>query len=418
MPPFRERLRNAMNVFSDKQPVDEYEPRSFDMGSSYGSHPARLRLSGSNERSIISAIYTRLGIDVAAIPIRHVILDDNNRYLEDAKSGLNECLTVQANIDQGARAFRQNMAMAMFDKGVIAVVPIETNGDPGVTDTYDILSMRVGEIVEWKPRHVRVRLYDDRRGVHEDILVSKTEVAIIENPLYSVMNEPNSTLQRLIRKLNMLDAVDEASSSGKLDLIIQLPYVIRTEQRRQQAEQRRQDIEVQLKGSKYGIAYTDGTEKITQLNRPTENNLLKQIEYLTNMLYEQLGLTADVFNGTASEQTMLNYHNRTIEPILTAITEGLKRTFLTKNARTRKHSVEYFRDPFKLVPVNNIADIIDKFSRNEVITANEGRGILGLKPSSDPKAEKLINSNMPQPPGVLDDPNVLDEPPADPEPTE
>lgn len=393
---FKDRLQHAFNAFV-KQEENPFPVQQWNMGASYGSRPDRTRMAFSNERSIISSIYTRLGIDIASVSMRHVQLDESGRYIDDITSGLNNCLTLEANIDQAARHFRQNMATMLFDKGVIAVVPVETDGDP-ILGSYDIKTMRVGEITEWYPRQIRVKLYDDRKGLFSEIVVDKVNVAIIENPLYSVMNEPNSTLQRLIRKLNMLDAVDEASSSGKLDLIIQLPYVIKSDARRQQAEQRRNDIEVQLKGSKYGIAYTDGTEKITQLNRPTENNLLKQIEYLTDMLYGQLGLTADVFNGTASEAVMLNYHNRTIDPVLGAIAEGMKRVFLTKNARTRLQSVEYFRDPFKLVAITAIAELADKLTRNEVVSSNEMRSIIGLRPSKDPKAEQLLNKNLPVPP--------------------
>lgn len=406
---FGERLMHGVNAFLKKD--DPTSNMGFGSTSSYGSiRPDRNRMSMTNERSIIASIYTRLGIDIAAIAIRHVKLDDNDRFLENVKSGLNYCLTVEANIDQGARAFRQDMAMSIFDKGVIAIVPVDTDDDPGDTSGgFKIETMRVGEIVKWEPRHVTVNLWNDLTGTKEEVRVLKRTTAIVENPLFSVMNEPNSTLQRLTRKINMLDAVDEASSSGKLDIIIQLPYVVKNETRKAAAEQRRSDIEMQLRGSKYGIAYLDGTEKVTQLNRPAENNLLKQIEYLTGMLYGQLGLTEEVFNGTADEKTMLNYHNRTIDPVLTAITEAMKRTFLSKTARTKGQSIEYFRDPFKLVAVSDIAEIADKFTRNEVMTSNEIRSIIGLKPSTDKKADELRNANMPQ----LDDPNVVDEAPAD-----
>jgi hypothetical protein len=372
-----------------------------------------VRLTLSNERSIISSIYTRLSIDVAAVDIRHVRLDENDRYVEDIDSGLNNCLKVEANLDQAARAFRQDIAMTLFDKGVAALVPVDTTLNPNLTGGYDILTMRVGEIVAWMPSKVRVSVYNEATGRREEINLDKKMVAIVENPLYSVMNEPNSTLQRLIRKLNLLDAVDEQSSSGKLDMIIQLPYVIKSEARRQQAEQRRADIEFQLKSSKYGIAYTDGTEKITQLNRPVENNLLKQVEYLMAMLYGQLGLTEEVMNGTANEAAMLNYINRTIEPVLGAISEAMKRSFLTKTARSQKQSIEYFRDPFKLVPMSDLAEMADKFTRNEIVTSNEFRGFIGMKPSADPKADQLVNSNMPQPAPV--DPTVVD-PTATPDP--
>ena len=365
--------------------------------ANYGSRPDRTRLRFSNERSIISSIYTRLSIDVASVDMRHIRLDDNNRYLSDENSGLNNCLTIEANIDQAARAFRQDIAMTMFDKGVAAIVPVDTTMDPSVSGSFDIKTIRVGEIVTWYPQHVRVSLYNETLGRRQELTLKKSIVAIVENPLYSVMNEPNSTLQRLISKLNMLDSVDEASSSGKLDLIIQLPYIIKSEARRLQAEQRRTDIEFQLKQSKYGIAYTDGTEKITQLNRPVENSLLAQVTYLTNMLYGQLGLTEEVMNGTADEKTMLNYINRTIEPTLAAIAEGMRRTFLTKTARSQNQSIMYFRDPFKLVPIASIADIADKFARNEIMSSNEIRQVIGIKPSTDPKANQLLNSNMPQP---------------------
>ena len=389
------KLKHAWNAFSSNE-EDEFT-QSWGTAISYGTaRPDRLRLNISNERSIVSAIYTRLAIDFASISIRHVKLDENDRYLSEIKSGLNNCLRLEANIDQGARALRQDIAMSLFDQGVIALVPVDTTMNPNVTGGYDIQTMRVGTIVRWMPRHVRVSLYNDNSGKREEVTLEKKYVAIIENPLYLVMNEPNSTLQRLIRKLSLLDAVDEQVSSGKLDLIIQLPYVIKSDARRQQAEKRREDIEFQLKGSKYGIAYTDGTEKITQLNRPAENNLMAQIEYLVEMLYSQLGLTPEVMNGTADEKTMLNYINRTIEPLLDAVTEAMKRTFLTKTARTQGQSIEYFRDPFKLVPIANIAEIADKFTRNEIMSSNEIRAAIGYRPSAEPKADQLVNSNMPQ----------------------
>jgi putative sterol carrier protein len=360
------------------------------------SRPDRVRFRIPNDRSIISSIYTRLSIDVASIDMRHVRLDDEKRYIEDVNSGLNNCLTVEANIDQAARAFRQDIAMTLFDNGVAALVPVDTSINPEQTGGFDILTLRVGIIVTWYPEHVRVSLYNEKTANREEIIINKSACAIIENPLYAVMNEPNSTLQRLLHKLNLLDAIDEQSASGKLDLIIQLPYVIKSETRRQQAEQRRADIEFQLKGSQYGIAYTDGTEKITQLNRPAENNMMAQIEYLTEMLYGQLGLTEEVMNGTADEKAMLNYWNRTIEPVLTSIVEGMRRSFLTKTARTQKQSVLFFRDPFRLVPIENIAEIADKFTRNEIMTSNEMRQVVGLSPHTDPKADRLVNSNMPQ----------------------
>jgi putative sterol carrier protein len=388
------RIKHAWNAFLNQDP--ETMTKSFAGAYAYGPRPDRIRFSIPNERSIISSIYTRLSVDIAAIDIRHVRLDDDERYLEDILSGLNNCLTLEANIDQAARAFRQDIAMTILDKGVAAIVPVTATVNPSTSGSFDIKTLRVGDVVAWMPKHVRVSLYNEDTGRREEVILEKKFVAIVENPLYSVMNEPNSTLQRLIRKLNLLDAVDEQSSSGKLDLIIQLPYVIKSEARRQQAEQRRKDIEFQLKGSQYGIAYTDGTEKVTQLNRPSENNLLKQIEYLTAMLYGQLGLTEGVMNGTADEKAMLNYNNRTVEPIVAAIIESMRRTFLTNTARSQKQSIMYFRNPFKLVPVNDIAEIADKFTRNEILTSNEIRQVIGFKPSMDEKADKLINSNMPQ----------------------
>lgn len=388
------RIKHAWNAFFNQD--HEAEVMSYGTAFNYGGRPDRIRFSYSNERSIISSIYTRLSIDIASIEIRHVRLDDSDRYLEDISSGLNNCLTLEANMDQGARAFRQDIAMTLLDKGVAAIVPVDTTINPSNSGSYEILTLRVGEVVGWMPNHVRVSLYNEAVGKREEIVLEKKFVAIVENPLYSVMNEPNSTLQRLIRKLNLLDAVDEQSSSGKLDLIIQLPYVIKSEARRQQAEQRRKDIEFQLKGSQYGIAYTDGTEKVTQLNRPSENNLLKQIEYLTGMLYGELGLTEGVMNGTADEKAMLNYNNRTVEPIMTSIVEAMMRTFLTKTARSQRQALMYFRNPFKLVPVSEIAEIADKFTRNEIVSSNEIRQVIGFKPSQDPKADQLINSNMPQ----------------------
>lgn len=365
-------------------------------GGSYGARPDRTRLRIPNERSIISSIYTRLSIDVASVDMRHVRLDQDNRYLEDIDSGLNNCLVLEANIDQAARAFRQDVAMTLFDKGVAALVPTDTSVNPQESGGYDILTLRVGEIVTWYPRHVRVSLWNEDRAIRQEITLDKSAVAIIENPLYAVMNEPNSTLQRLLNKLNLLDAIDSQSASGKLDLIIQLPYVIKSEARRQQAEQRRSDIEFQLRGSQYGIAYTDGTEKVIQLNRPAENNLMSQIEFLTEMLYGQLGLTEEVMNGTADEKAMLNYWNRTVEPVLTAVVEAMRRRFLTKTARTQKQTIQFFRDPFRLVPIENIAEIADKFTRNEIMSSNEIRQVVGLAPHSDPNADKLLNSNMPQ----------------------
>lgn len=389
------RLKHMWNAFSDENIRDQV---SYAGGYSYGGRQDRSRLTYSNERSFIASILTRLSIDVADIAIRHIRLDDENRYVDDMASGLNYCLTVQANIDQEARQLRQDIAQTVFDKGVAAIVPVDTTINPAGTGGFDIKTLRVGEIVAWYPQHVRVSLYNEKKGYREDITLGKRFVAIVENPLYDVMNEPNSTLQRLIHKLNLLDAVDDQSSSGKLDMIIQLPYVIKSEARRQQAEQRRKDIEFQLKGSKYGIAYADGTEKITQLNRPAENNLLNQVEYLTKLLYSQLGLTEEVMDGTADEKTMLNYYGRTIKPVLDAIVEAMNAKFLTKTARSQKQSIRYFKNPFSLVPMEQISEIADKFTRNEILTANEIRGIVGFKPVKDPKADKLQNSNMPTAP--------------------
>lgn len=392
---FTSRLKHAFNAFTDQ---DELQRNTaWNTGSSYGVRPDRVRLRFSNERTIISSIYTRISIDVASVDLRHVRLDNEDRYMEDIDSGLNNCLKVEANLDQAARAFRQNIAMSLLGEGSVAIVAVDTNVNPMQSSSYEIQTMRVGQIVSWYPQHVRVSLYNDQTGRREEITLEKKNVAIVENPLYSVMNEQNSTLQRLTRKLHLLDAIDEQTGSGKLDLIIQLPYVVKSESRRAQAEKRRQDIEFQLKGSKYGIAYTDGTEKITQLNRPVENNLWKQIQDLTAMLYSELGLTPEVMNGTANEATMLNYNNRTIEPILGAISEAMARTYLTKTARTQGQSIQYFRDPFKLVPMADLAEMADKFTRNEIFSSNEMRGFIGVKPSTDPKADTLNNSNMPQP---------------------
>ncbi|WKW86803.1 portal protein [Gordonia phage Conley] len=395
---FSKKMKNAYNAFSAPQSTArELTPEVFG-STSYGVRPDRTRnASGTmGERSIITAIYTRIGIDIASIQMRHVRLDEQERFKDNIESGLNNCLTVEANIDQASRDFRQDIAMTLCSEGFLAIVPVDTSLNPAQSSSYDILTMRVGKIVAWHPRHVRVSLYNDRTGQRQEIMVSKENVAIVTNPLYAIMNEPNSTLQRLVRKLNLLDSVDEASASGKLDLLIQLPYVIKSEARRQQAEQRRSDIEEQLRGSQYGIAYTDGTEKVTQLNRPAENNLMKQVEYLTTMLYGQLGITEEVLNGTADEKTMLNYWNRTIEPIVAAITESMHRTFLSKTARSQMQAIRFFRDPFRLVPIENIAEIADKFTRNEIMSSNEFRQVVGMSPSGDPKADQLVNSNMPQ----------------------
>lgn len=374
---------------------------STNLGVSSSLRPDRRRLTRGNERSIVTAIYNRIAMDVAAVDIKHIRLDENDRFLYEIKSGLDNVLTLDANLDQTGRAFIQDAVMSMFDEGVVALVPTETDIKPNETGSFDIISMRTAKIVEWYPEHVRLRFYNQQTGRQFERVMHKKNVAIIENPFYAIMNEPNSTLQRLIRKLVLLDAIDEQSSSGKLDLIIQLPYVVKNDTRREQAEKRRKDIETQLIGSKYGIAYTDATEKITQLNRPLENNLMKQIEYLTSTLYGQLGLTEEIFKGTADEKTMLNYYNSTIEPILSAITDELKRKFLTKTARTQGQSIKFFKDPFRLVPVNNIADIADKFTRNEIMSSNELRQVIGIKPSDDPKADMLVNSNLNQSPEQL-----------------
>lgn len=389
----RSRLRHAWNAFTGNR--DPTVSRQY-YGEAYYRRPDRARFTRGNDRTIATAIYNRIAMDAAAIDIRHVRLDEHGRYMEDIKSGLNECFTVAANIDQTAREFKQDIVMSMLDEGAIAIVPTETSDNPKFTDSYDIYSMRVGKIVTWYPKHVKLEVYNERIGRKEEIVLPKSVVTIVYNPLYPVVNEHNSMMQRLVRKLALLDQIDEQSGAGKLDMIIQLPYIIKTEARRQQVEERRRQIETQLKDSQYGIAYTDGTERITQLNRPLENNLLKQIEYLTSMLYGQLGMTQSVMDGTADEKTMLNYNNRTIEPILTAIVEGMIRTWLTKTARTQGQSIMFFRDPFRLVPVSEIAKIADTFTRNEIMTSNEIRQVIGLKPSLDPKADMLVNSNMPQ----------------------
>lgn len=389
---FGSRLKHAWNVFMNKDPSRGYQS----IGTSYSYRPDRPRFTRGNERSIVTSVYNRIAMDAAAVAIRHVRLDENGRYLEDINSELNKCLSLEANIDQSGRAFMQDVYMSLFDEGSVAIVPVDTSFNPETTNSYDILSMRTGKIIEWRPRHVKVRVYNDKTGLKEDVVISKSNVAIIENPFYAIMNEPNSIMQRLIRKLNLLDAIDEQSGSGKLDLIIQLPYVIKTDQRRQQAERRRTDIENQLAGSKYGIAYTDGTERITQLNRPIENNLLAQIEYLFNMFYSQLGVTQSVMDGTADEATMLNYNNRTIEPLVSSVVDEMKRTFLTKTARSQKQSIMFFKEPFKLVPVNDLAEIADKFTRNEIMSPNEVRQVIGMRPSPDEKADELRNRNISQ----------------------
>ena len=390
---FLDRLQHGWNAFvKNRDPTPSYTY----YGDSYYYRPDRPRFTRGNERTIITSVYNRIALDVASIDVKHCRLDENGRFKSEVNDGLNSCLNLEANLDQTGRAFRQDIVMSMLDEGCVAIVPVETTIDPKVSSSFDILSMRVGKILEWYPAHVKVRVYNEKTGKKEDIVVPKKTVGIVENPLFSVINEPNSTMQRLVRKLALLDQIDEQSGSGKLDLIIQLPYVIKTEARRNQAEDRRKDIERQLSGSKYGIAYTDGTERITQLNRPVENNLMKQIEYLTSMLYSQLGITQTSLDGTADDKTMLNYYSRSVEPIIAAIVDEMKRKFLSKTARSQGQSIVFFRDPFKLVPVNDIAEIADKFTRNEIMAANEIRQIIGMKPSDDPKADQLVNSNISQ----------------------
>lgn len=388
---FTERLKHAWNAFMNRDPPP-YTPVNYGYTSTF--RPDRPRFTRGNERSIITSVYNRIAMDCAAITVQHVRLDENNRYISTIDSGLNNCLTVEANKDQTGRAFIQDAVMSMFDEGCVALVPVDTTINPVKTGSYDIQSMRTGRITQWYPNYVRVLVYNEQKGMREEVILPKAIVSIVENPLYSIMNEPNSTLQRLIRKLNLLDVIDEQSGAGKLDLIIQLPYIIKTEARKQQAEARRKDIEMQLANSKYGIAYTDGTEHITQLNRSVDNNLMKQIEYLTDMLYSQLGITKEILDGTANEQQMLNYYNRTIEPIMSALTDEMKRKFLTKTARTQGQSIVFFRDPFKLVPVNQMAEIADKFTRNEIMSSNEIRQIVGMKPVDDAKADELRNKNL------------------------
>lgn len=409
---FGESLKHAWNVFTNQAAGIQDRVYSGYVGEMTSQRSDRPRATYYNERSILASILTRLSVDVAAIDIRHVRTDDQKRFLEEIDSGLNNCLSLEANLDQAARQFRQDVVRTLCDFGCAALVPVDTSLNPLTTGGYDIITMRVGEIVSWFPKHVRVRVYNEATGRREEITVMKKSVAIIENPLYDIMNEPSSTLQRLIRKLNLLDSLDEEVASGKLDLIIQLPYTIKSESKRQQAEQRRSDIEFQLKGSQYGIAYADATEKITQLNRPAENNLLVQVEYLTELLYTQLGLTPEVMNGTADEKAMINYFNRTIEPFLTAIVEAMRRNFITKTARTQKQWILFFRDPFRLVPLSDIAEIADKFTRNEILSSNEVRQGMGIKPSQEPKADQLINSNMPV--GDTGLPNPADSPAPDP----
>ena len=385
------RLKHAFNAFMNRDPT-YYR----NIGSGYSIRPDRPRLSRGNERSIVTSIFNRIAIDVASIDIKHCLLDNNGRFIEEIDSGLNNCLGLEANIDQTGRAFIQDIVMSMLDEGCVAIVPVDTTLNPNITNSYDILSMRTGKIIEWYPAHVKVRVYNDKTGEKEDIILPKKQVGIIENPLYAVVNEPNSNMQRLIRKLSLLDVTDEQTASGKLDLIIQLPYAVKSDLRKRQADDRVKAIEDQLATNKYGIAYIDGTEKVTQLNRSVENNLLKQIEYLTGMAFSQIGITQSILDGTADEKTMLNYYNRTIDPIISVIVDEMKRKFLTKTARSQQQSILYFRDPFKLVPVNDIAEIADKFTRNEIMTSNEIRQIVGMKPSDDPKADELRNSNISQ----------------------
>lgn len=388
------RLKHAWNAFMNNR-----DPTSYlrNIGSGYYRRPDRPRLTRGNERSIVTSIFNRIALDVAAIKIQHCRLDKDDRFKEVINSELNNCLNLEANLDQTGRAFIQDAVISMMDEGVVALVPVDTTLDPKTTESYDIVTIRTAKILQWYPQHIKVKIYNDQTGNNEEVIIPKKMAAIIENPLYAVINEPNSTMQRLIRKLNLLDAIDEQSGAGKLDLIIQLPYVIKSPTRQAQAERRRKDIEMQLSGSKYGIAYTDGTERITQLNRPVDNNLMKQIEYLTQMVYSQLGITQSILESTADEKTMLNYYNRTIEPIVSAIVDEMKRKFLSKTARTQKQSIMYFREPFKLVPVNELAESADKMTRNEIMTSNEFRQIIGLKPSSDPKADQLVNSNLNHP---------------------
>ena len=401
----RSRLKHAWNAFNNRDPTTNFRPS----GEAYYYRPDRPRFTRGNERSIVTSVYNRIALDASAISIQHVRLDDNGRFSYVIDSGLNKCLNLDANVDQTGRAFLQDAVMSMLDEGCVALVPIDTDFSPDDTDSYEILSIRTGKIIEWRSEHVKVRVYNERIGRQENILVPKNTVAIVENPLYAVINEPNSTMQRLIHKLSLMDVTDEQTASGKLDLIIQLPYVIKTEARQKQAEDRRKSIEMQLASSKYGIAYTDGTEHITQLNRSVENNLMKQVEYLTNMLYSQLGITQTILDGTADDKTMLNYYNRTIEPIISAIADEMKRKFLTKTARSQKQSIMFFRDPFKLVPVNDIAEIADKFTRNEIMTSNEIRSIIGMKPADDPKADELRNSNISQAKEEMTDQPALDQ---------
>lgn len=405
---FTDRIKHAWNAFMNRDPTNS----DYNHGPSNSYRPDRVKTKPINERSIIASVYNRIALDVADTTIQHVKVDDNGRFLEVYDSGLNDCLTIEANVDQTSKAFIQDVVISMFDEGCVAIVPVDTSLNPTQTGSFDIRSLRTGKILQWYPNMVKVQLYNERRGQKEELILPKNIVAIVENPFYLVMNEPNSTLKRLIHKLNLLDAVDEQSSSGKLDLIIQLPYVIRSDARKNQAEQRRKDIETQLAGSKYGIAYTDGTEKITQLNRSVENNLMKQIEYLTNLLYSQLGLSQSIFDGTASNEVLTNYYSRTVEPVVAAIVDEMKRKFLTKTARSQHQTIYYFRDPFKFIPVAQISEIADKFTRNEIMTSNEVRQIIGMKAVNDPRADELSNKNLSQPNGPEQDqmgPNEYEE---------
>lgn len=390
---FGSRLKHAFNAFMNRDPTSDANY----IGPGYSVRPDRPRFTRGNERTIVTSIYNRIALDVASININHCRVDDDNRFVETIDSSLNKCLNLEANLDQTGRAFIQDVVMSMLDEGCVAIVPTETSLNPALTSSYDIFSMRTGKILEWYPKYVKVRLYNEKSGQREDIKLPKSTVAIVENPLYAVINEHNSTMQRLMRKLSLLDNVDERINSGKLDMIIQLPYVIKSQTRRQEADKRRKDLEDQLKGSSYGIGYIDGTEKIVQLNRPLDNNLMKQVEYLTAQLYSQLGITQAILDGSANEQEMLNYHTRTIEPIISAIVDEMKRKFLSKTARSQLQTIKFFRDPFKLVPINNMAEIADKFTRNEILTSNEIRQIIGMKPSNDPKADQLVNSNLNHP---------------------
>ena len=389
-----ERLKHTWNLFVYDESPKRRSPTNY--GVSYYQNPNRVRFSRGNERTIVTSVYNRIALDAAAIEIRHVKMDNNNRFLDYISSGLDNCLSVEANIDQTARNFIQDIVSSLLDEGCVAVVPIDTSFDPNVTNSYDIQTMRVGKITQWYPDKVTVLLYNDSTGLKQEVTIPKRQVAIIENPLYAVMNEPNSTMQRLIKKLSLMDSADEEIASGNLDLIIQLPYAVKTESRRNLAESRRKEVEEQLNGSRYGVAYIDGTEHVTQLNRPVENNLMKQVEYLTAQLYSQLGLTQTIMDGTADENTMNNYYNRTIEPILSAIVDEFNRKFLTKTARTQKQAIMYFRDPFRLIPVTSISEMADKFTRNEIMTSNEIRQLVGFKPSDDPNADELRNKNLSQ----------------------